>query len=86
MLRQHFLVESVLFDHDLKVNVDVFSTSQVVGFFLLLLTLQILHLYPPLFSLLLDSLYFVQRIRLFLLSSLHVGYMKIKLKTSLRKG
>lgn len=60
MRREYLVFEPVFIDHDLKVDVYIFTTSQVIGFLLLLLLLQILHLQPPLLSLLLNSLYFIQ--------------------------
>jgi len=47
--RQHVLGESVLVYHDLKINVDVFATGQVVVLLRLLLPFEVLHLLASFF-------------------------------------
>lgn len=51
-----FLFELVFFDHELEVDVNIFAGCHVVGFLLLFFFFGLLHLYPSLFSFLLDFL------------------------------
>ena len=71
--RKHFFFEPGLVDHDLEVDVYVLAAGHVIGLLLLFLSLEVLHLEPPFFSLLLDALYFVQGVAfLVVLSALHL--------------
>jgi hypothetical protein len=85
MRGQYFFIEPVFLDHNFKVNVNIFSTCQIIGFFLLLFPLQILHLYSPLLSFLLNAFNLIERVALFVLvSSFHIRiYMKIQINAIL---
>ena len=52
MGRENLFPKPVFVNHDLEINVDIFATCKVVGFFLLFLSLHVLHLYSPLLPLL----------------------------------
>ena len=54
--RNDFLFELIFFDHDFKVDVNIFARGHVVGFLLLFLFFGLLHLDPSLFSFLLNFL------------------------------
>ena len=62
MRREHLLFEPILIDHNLKVDIYIFTTSLVVADYFLLVPLHFLHLHPSLLSLLLDTLDLIQGI------------------------
>jgi hypothetical protein len=53
---QHFISESILVDHNLKVNVHILAACQVISLLFLFLSLHVLHLHSPFLSLLLNAL------------------------------
>ena len=64
MRTQHFFLKPVLLNHDLEVDVNVLSTSQVVRFLLFLLSFEVLHLLATLLALLLNALQLLHGISL----------------------
>lgn len=53
---EHFLSELILFDHKLKVDIDIFAWCHIVGFFFLFFLFGLLHFDPSLFAFLLNLL------------------------------
>ena len=70
MWGQDLFAKPVFLNHDLKIDVDIFATGLIVGLLFLLLSLQVLHLDPPLFPFLLYPFDLVKRVCL--CSSFHL--------------
>ena len=59
---KYFLSKAIFVNHDLKINIDIFATGKVIGFFLLFLSFQIFHFVSSLLSFLLDLFNLVHRV------------------------
>ena len=71
MRREYFLPEAIFVNHDLKINIDIFATCEIVGFFLLLFFFHKFHLLSPFLSFLLDLFNLVHGVTF---SSLHIEF------------